>query len=337
MKIEKKMDALLERGKKERVFTKAAASVCTVDEIWVSGGKEKALFFDLASLTKVVATFSMLLKFLGNKLSAEDHIGDYLPVVSPLRDVKIIELLTHTSGLPSWRPFYRFTSPENPSPEEVKKKVMATVPIRRRGERLYSDIGFMLLGFLIEKLGGGSLSLTLNSIFPREGERAIFYLPRPADEKDKFVPTGYCAWRKRRLRGEVHDENAYALGGEAGHAGCFSTIYGVSLFCQEILRGFRGKSSLFPLSKLDSLIMEREGRKILAGWDYPEGERSTAGRYFSEFTIGHLGFTGTSLWIDIKRETGIVLLTNRTIYGKNNPKINPFRRLFYNEIMRDII
>lgn len=336
LKIEDKINGLIERGRTEKIFTRGAGGICFEDSLIISE-KNRELFFDLASLTKVIVTFPLILRLFNDKISIDDEIGNYLPVLQPARDIKISELLFHTSGLPSWKPFYKDTDPKNPDVIKIRERVLKSVPLHRRGNRLYSDIGFMWLGFLIEKLTGLSLSDAFNSFFP-EFARRIFFIPLYKEvDKKEFVPTGYCSWRKRRIRGEVHDENAYALGGIAGHAGCFSTIEGVCYFCQEVLKGFRGKSNLFPLSKLEIFVKEKDEKKILPGWDYPEGENSTAGRYFSDFTIGHLGFTGTSIWIDIKRGIGVVLLTNRTIYGRDNRKINPFRRLFHNELLRDII
>lgn len=336
MKIEQKINELIEMGKREGVFTRGVGGVCDEKKIIVSK-KDSELFFDLASLTKVLVTFPLILTLLNKKLSIDDEIGEYLPVFGPAMDIKIWELLSHTSGLPSWKPFYKHSDPKNPDVEEIKKMVLKSIPIHKRGKRLYSDIGFMWLGFLIEKLIGLSLSEGFDFYYPTFSKK-IFYIPIKKEfDKKKFVPTGYCLWRKRRTRGEVYDENAYALGGIAGHAGCFSTIEGVCHFCQEVLRGFNGKSETFPLSKLEIFLREINGKKIIIGWDYPEGENSTAGRYFSDFTIGHLGFTGTSLWLDVKRGIAVVLLTNRTIYGRNNKKINPFRRSFHNELLRDII
>ncbi len=336
MKVEKKINELIELGKRERVFTKGAGGICSETEI-ILGKKNRNIFFDLASLTKVILTFSLVFRFLNEKFSLDDKIGEFLPVFGPAKDIKIEELLFHTSGLPSWKPFYKSTNPENPDFAKIREKILSCVPIYRRGERLYSDIGFMWLGFLIEKLTGLPIYEAFYHFFPEMAGK-IFYIPSGKEvEKKKFAPTGYCGWRKRRIRGEVNDENAYALGGIAGHAGCFSAIDGVCYFCQEILKGFNGKSLLYPVSKLESFIREINGKKVLLGWDYPEGEKSTAGKYFSDFTIGHLGFTGTSIWIDIKRRFGVVLLTNRTIYGRNNMKINAFRRLFHNEILRGLI
>jgi len=336
LKIEEKINELIEKGREEKVFTRGTGGICFEDEV-IFSEKDWELFFDLASLTKVMVTFPLILRFLNEKISIDDEIGNYLPVLEPSKDIKISELLSHTSGLPSWKPFYNDTDPKNPDVSKMKDKILRCIPLRRRGNRLYSDIGFMWLGFLIENLTGLSLSDAFNSFFP-ELARKIFYIPVNTEvEKKRFVPTGYCSWRKRRIRGEVNDENAYALGGIAGHAGCFSTIEGVCYFCQEVLKGFKGKSVFFPLSKLEIFVKEIKKKKVLIGWDYPEGENSTAGRYFSDFTIGHLGFTGTSLWLDIKRGIGVVLLTNRTIYGKNNQKINSYRRLFHNELVRAII
>jgi CubicO group peptidase (beta-lactamase class C family) len=336
LKVEEKINKLIEKGIEEKVFTRGAGGICIGDSLIISE-KNREYFFDLASLTKVMVTFPLILRLLNEKILIDDEIGNYLPVLPPAKDIRISELLSHTSGLPSWKPFYKDTDPKNPDVEKIRERILMAVPLHKRGSRLYSDIGFMWLGFLIEALTGLSLSDAFRSFFPELSQK-IFFIPVTEEvDKKKFVPTGYCSWRKRRIRGEVHDENAYALGGIAGHAGCFSTIEGVCYFCQEVLKGFRGKSGLFPLSKLEIFVKEKDGRKILLGWDYPEGETSTAGKYFSEFTIGHLGFTGTSIWIDIKREIGVVLLTNRTVYGKNNKKINPFRRLFHNELIRDII
>jgi len=336
LKVEEKIDELIQRGRDEKVFTRGAVGIC-FEETVIVGERNRDCFFDLASLTKVLVTFPLILRLLNEKISIDDEIGNYLPVPGPAKDIKISELLSHTSGLPSWKPFYKDTDPENPDVKRIRERIMMTVPLHKRGSRLYSDIGFMWLGFLIETLTGLSLSDAFGFFFP-EFARKIFFIPLHAEvDKKKFVPTGYCSWRKRRIRGEVHDENAYALGGIAGHAGCFSTVEGVCYFCQEMLRGFNGKSQVFPLSKLEIFVKEKDEKKVLLGWDYPEGVKSTAGRYFSDFTIGHLGFTGTSIWIDIKRGIGVVLLTNRTIYGKNNQKINSYRRFFHNELVRAII
>lgn len=280
---------------------------------WTSGSATVVpdeSIYDLASLTKVVgtATAAMIL-FDEGRLQLDVPVSAYLPAFAggDKDAITVRQLLTHTSGLPAGRDLRRSAS----SPWEARQLVMATPLACRPGLcQVYSDLGADVLGFAVEAIAGQGLDAFLNErVFQPLGMSDTYFRPAPA-QRDRIAPTEISSPRGYPLRGEVHDENAWALGGVAGHAGLFSTAADLSLFAQMMLnRGTLNGVRIVSDSAVTRFTQRTSGTRAL-GWDTSDGE-GTAGVYMGESAYGHTGFTGTSLWIDPDRELFVILLTNR--------------------------
>lgn len=272
-------------------------------------------FFDLASLTKVLFTVPEVLRAVEDGLTdLDDPIKTVLPELSWMRPTglggkTLRELLTHSAGLPAWAPIYTWGE----SPNTLKHRVLQEAwPL---GDYVYSDIGFMLLGVILERLRG----------------RALRDFPLPvgltfSPEKEQAAATERCPWRGRVLRGEVDDENASALGGVAGHAGLFGTLHGVMNAARGLLNG----TSLSPAA-LAELQQPHSPTRVL-GWQRKHVGWS-GGSLCSTRTIGHTGFTGTGCWIDFERAYAWVLLSNDVHPSRHTRSdINALRRAVGNAI-----
>jgi CubicO group peptidase (beta-lactamase class C family) len=266
--------------------------------------------YDLASLTKVVgtATAAMILYDEG-RLDLEAPVSKYLPAFSGGNkdDVSIRHLLTHTSGLPPGRDLRRLAE----NPRHARSIVLSTPLACRPGAcQVYSDLGPNVLAFAIEEITGQGIDAFLaERVFTPLGMTDTHFRPA-ASERDRIAPTEVSSPRGYPIRGEVHDENAWALGGVAGHAGLFSTAADLSLFAQMMLnRGTYNGVRIVSDSAVAKFTQRSAGTRAL-GWDTSDGE-GTAGVHMGEHAFGHTGFTGTSLWIDPDRDLFVVLLTNR--------------------------
>jgi CubicO group peptidase (beta-lactamase class C family) len=234
------------------------------------------------------------------------------------------------------------------SDEKVRRAVLAEPLEALPGTReTYSDLGFMMLGWILERLTGTDLkTLFLEKIvkpleLPAAGFRGIGGRWRCSGEGNlKVAATEDCPWRGRVLRGEVHDENGYLLGGTAGHAGLFSTAEDLDRIVLELFRGKKGRSGLFLAEGLHTFFKKPHppsGGTWALGWDTPTAGTSTSGRYFSADSYGHTGFTGTSLWIDFVREISVILLTNRIHPSRENAAIRGFRPRVHDLVMEELL
>lgn len=313
---------------------------------------QPSTIYDLASLTKPLATAtSVLLLIQRAKVALEDPVQQVLAELEgvPIGQATVRDLLTHRSGLPGWRPFYERLSARGfvpgrcggnlPVKQHVLKMLCAEPLIYERRERsVYSDLGFMLLGFLVERLSGMALDLWCEEaiIKPLGAEPLIFC---PTIDTSRIAPTEQDEWRNRLLRGEVHDENAAAMGGVAGHAGLFGTAESVLAVSGAWLRGYHGGESILDRELVRRFTARQEpaARSSWAlGWDTPSAP-SSSGSYFSEQSFGHLGYTGTSLWIDPLCELEVVLLSNRVHPSRKNEKIKAFRPLIHDLVYREFV
>ncbi len=304
--------------------------------------------FDLASLTKPFATALALMKLIdAEKLHLDAPLKKLLPefLPPPFRNLTPRMLLCHSAGLQSWAPFYREQS--KPSCAEIKKSVRkrilhAPAAYLPGNGVLYSDLGFMLLEGIIEEIAGKTLPCFLKEHFynPLGMKKTGFFKARPlaGDDAAAFAPTEYCSFRKRLLQGEVHDENASFLGGYSGHAGMFSRVSDLFSLTEMLLGHYYGERKDFLKPETVRCFFSRQnlvsGSTWALGWDTPSPTRSSAGDFFSKESIGHLGFTGTSVWIDLRRRITVILLTNRVHPTRRNLKIRAFRPAFHNLIMQ---
>jgi serine-type D-Ala-D-Ala carboxypeptidase len=288
--------------------------------------------WDLASLTKVIGTTSAMLQLVAEgRVELDAPATRYLPRWTAARanEVTIRHLLSHSAGLPAWRPLYK----EAWSAEEAIAQVYATGPDTTPGYRyVYSDLGFILLGEVVREVSGLPLdSYLLSRVFLPAGMRETRFLPS-ALWRSRTAPTEIDPWRQRQLRGEVHDENAFQLGQVAGHAGLFTTARDLTHFAQLLLRG--GWRADADGSRVDILpeatlltFRQRQpfgGAHRALGWETPTGTNS-AGQRLSAQAFGHTGFTGTSLWVDPGRDVFVLLLTNRVNPTRQRTGIGPAR------------
>jgi len=268
--------------------------------------------YDLASLTKVVGTTTaLMILFDEGKVHLDDQVVKFIPEFTGdgKETVTIRQLLEHRSGLPAGRDLWRIAH----SPEEARAAVIATPLIAKPGAQYeYSDLGADMLGFVVEKVSGQPLDQFLAArVFTPLGMRDTRFRP-DASLRGRIAPTEINPPRGYPLRGEVHDENAYALGGVAGHAGLFSTASDLAIFAQMMLNGgeFNGTRIVADSTvKLFTTRVRGAGTRAL-GWDTCDGEYG-CGKYMGAESYGHTGYTGTSLWIDPEHEMFVILLTNR--------------------------
>jgi CubicO group peptidase (beta-lactamase class C family) len=266
--------------------------------------------YDLASLTKVVGTTTaIMILFDEGKIHLDDRVIQYIPEFGGgAKDyVTIRMLLEHRSGLPAGRDLWRLAS----TPEEARAAVISTPLFAPPGQYVeYSDLGADMLGFVVEVVSGEKLDRFLDTrVFGPLGMSDTRFLP-DASLRGRIAPTELNPPRGYPLRGEVHDENAYALGGVAGHAGLFSTASDLAVFAQMLLNGGSYNGTRIVADSTVRLFTRRAAGTRAMGWDTCGGKGS-CGTYLSSSAYGHTGFTGTSLWIDPEREMFVVLLTNR--------------------------
>lgn len=320
--------------------------------------------YDLASLTKPLATTSaVLLLVQQGKLDIANALHDLLPELAraPLGEATVFHLLTHSAGLPGWRPFFERIALEDErrpgflGSSAVKQAVLGYIrdeallhPIGSRS--LYSDLGFMLLGVLVERVSHQSIaSFCREHLYDPTGATPLAYLEIGSKKMESLRRAGIAlnetasteedSWRGRILLAEVHDENAYALGGVAGHAGLFGTATAVLAMSGAWLNARRGRRTVFdPL--LVRQFVTRQDRipqsSWALGWDTPSAP-SSSGTKFSAESFGHLGYTGTSLWVDPVCELEVVLLSNRVHPTRRNDLIRQFRPQIHDVIYRELI
>jgi CubicO group peptidase (beta-lactamase class C family) len=320
------------------------------------------MIFDLSSLTKALATtIAFLILVRERKLRIDDRVTRLFHNfgVHGKTHITFRHLLTHTSGLPAWKPYFKeilrverggrvnFLCSQG-AKQHVFEMIHREKPDMEPGKAaVYSDLGFMLLGAAIEEIS----SLTLDRfcherIWKPLGLRSTSFIDlsavrtrRLVPVTEMIVPTERCEWRKKVLCGEVQDDNAYAMGGVAGHAGLFASATDVNTLIGRLRDSYHGKNALLP----QELVVEACTRDKSVpqttrtlGWDTPSPTGSAAGSRFSANTVGHLGFTGTSVWLDLDRAVHVVLLSNRVHPSRANEKIKDFRPVIHDLVMEAI-
>ncbi len=331
------IDTYLSEGLLNQVFPAASLLVSKQGHVIYrkNMGCADDSLFDIASLTKPFATATLI-----QKLLEEKRIRLHQPITTFLKEFDTKEkrlmtfqhLLDHTSGLPAWRPYFETLAQEKP-------KLMATWEARQwyvekiaseplenglGTKRVYSDLSFIILGVILENILKTKLEILFKrqivdpldlkaSFFRRVGSETPFPL-------EKFLPTGQppsTFGRTYTLCGEVNDDNAYALGGVAGHAGVFSTVDDLNIF-------------------LNFIHSQKSKNEIRLGWDTPT-QPSQSGTHFSPNSIGHLGYTGCSMWIDFDQDFHVIFLTNRTQISYENDRIKTFRPKLHDLIYKTLI
>jgi serine-type D-Ala-D-Ala carboxypeptidase len=303
--------------------------------------------FDLASLTKVIATATIAMRAIDDGLLRLDaDVGRWIPEWrgADREQVTVRDLLEHASGLTAYLPLFRdYTG------RAEFQSAIATLPLEYepRSRALYSDLGFMLLAFILEDARGRATpGLPSGAFDPAAGFGAQFrriaslvanepltFVP-PRYWRDRIAPTEHDPWRGRTLIGEAHDENVWALGGVAGHAGLFGTAGAVGAFARAVLHTIHGEPILAKAETMRTFMSRSPvpGSSRALGWDTML-PTSSCGTLLSPTSIGHTGFTGTSLWIDWERDLYIVLLTNRVHPTRENDAIRRLRPEFHDAVV----
>jgi CubicO group peptidase (beta-lactamase class C family) len=303
-----------------------------------------ATLFDLASLTKPLATtLAVMLLHQRGRIDVATGLESVLPEFagSDKAGVTLAQLLSHTSGLPDYRPYHAQLAirPFRERAAALQELLLREPLFHRPGERvLYSDLDFMLLGWVVEAASGKRLDrFVAEEVYAPLTVDDLFFIdlqgPRPAAA---FAATEACPWCGRILEGEVHDENAHAMGGVAGHAGLFGTAAAVNALIAELLQAYHGPAParLYHGATVRRFLARVPGTDKTLGFDMPTPPNPSCGRFFPETSVGHLGFTGTSFWVDLEHRISIVLLTNRVHPSRANTAIRTFRPVLHDAVMR---
>jgi CubicO group peptidase (beta-lactamase class C family) len=303
--------------------------------------------FDLASLTKPLATTLAVMVLIENKKVALDQqLGDVLPAFANdgKAPIQIKHLLNHNSGLADYRAYYKEIEhlPSEKRKSALRKLLVKEPLVHSIGARLvYSDIGFMILEWLVEAISGKALDyyVTEEIYNPLGLENLIFADSNSDRQPGEFAATEQCIWRRQLLCGQVHDENAYAVGGVQGHAGLFGTAFDIHSLLGHLLSAYHGQPStrLFKPHMVRLFFRRLTGSDKALGFDTPSASGSSAGRFFSPNSVGHLGFTGTSFWMDLDRSIIVILLTNRVHPTRGNGAIKGFRPKLHDAVMRSLL
>ena len=296
--------------------------------------------FDLASLTKALTTTTWVLRLVERAaLDLERPIGALVDVEDPrLAVTPLWRLLNHTAGLPAHRRYYeglgrstRRSGRFDRARRSVRRMLSATAVDTEPGRaEIYSDPGFLLLQAIAERADGPLHERWPD--LPGHGPEQLHFRPSTVrgEPASGYAPTEQCPLRGRLVRGEVHDENAWIMGGVAGHAGLFGNLEAVLAQGRRWLHALRGRSDALGIgpslarAAIDRRWMHPRGTRVL-GWDTPTPGRSSSGRGFGRRAVGHLGFTGTSIWLDPDRGVVMALLTNRVSPSRSNTAIRRCR------------
>ena len=316
--------------------------------------------FDLASLTKPLATaVAIMLLIRERKMRLDDQLTRVIPMYGVLGKslTTFRHLLNHSAGLPAWKAFFEdivkneksgrinfiaSRAAKNYVYEQVHREKAVTPP---GSQSVYSDLGFIILAEAVEVLTGNTFDrFCQERIFKPLGLRSTGFVDltqlrtrRLQPVEEVIAPTENCPWRKKILCGEVHDDNAYAMGGEAGHAGLFSSAHEVHAFLVRMSQCLHGKDSFLPQAVVQEFLTRGSSpndSNFALGWDTPTAGKSAAGSFFSPRSVGHLGFTGCSIWWDLEKNCHVVLLTNRVHPSRKNDKIKDFRPHIHDQIMK---
>ena len=294
--------------------------------------------YDMASLTKVIATTTaaMMMEEEG-KLDLDSTVVHYLPEFNApdKASITIRMLLLHTSGMRQNQFLYRDMKGRAPYLAAINAKPVVTPPGK---EYTYSDWNMIVLQLVLERLSGKTLdALVAERVFGPLGMHDTMFNP-PDSLKPRIAPTEIQEFRGGQVWGVVHDENAWALGGVAGHAGLFSSARDLGVFVQMLLNGgeYNGVRILRPETIARWTARQLKDQSRALGWDTPSSP-SSAGRYFSMRSFGHTGFTGTSIWADPEKQLFVVLLTNRVDPSRDNTKVGPLRRTVADAVQRAVL
>lgn len=323
--------AVVEVGDAARPLWREAFGRLTFDE-GAPPARDDTIF-DLASLTKVLSTTALAIQQVERgAIALDERVDQHIERWSgPERAaVTLRDLLAHCSGLPAWVPFFREHRGQQAFERAICSAPLEYVP---RTKSVYSDLGFMLLGFVLAR--GTTLELRFDALKTQMAIVEDLQFCPPPLWLPRIAPTEIDPWRRRLLVGEVHDENAFALGGAAGHAGLFGTAAAVGQHARHLLQILDGRVGAFQQASLETFItrctdVPNSSRAL--GWDTMLAS-SSCGTRMSPRTFGHTGFTGTSLWIDPDRGVYVALLTNRVHPSRTNEAIKQVRPALHDAVI----
>jgi CubicO group peptidase (beta-lactamase class C family) len=356
------VDDLMNKAVAERVFSGATLlvsrqfAVChhrAYGHDCFGGGRRLDLgsVFDLASLTKPLATTLALMHLTHTgQIDPHDRLGQLLRAFggTDRAAVSIADLMRHRSGLPHYRAYYRHIIRVAPRrrPDALKRLLAAeglVCPIDT--ETCYSDVGFMILKWVVESVAARPLEeLLARTVYPSLGvaqDAAPFFIAAGGTDSRQLpaaVATERCRWRKRLVKGEVHDPNAWVMGGVAGHAGLFASADAVHHLLVPLLAGHvpAPPAAPWPPSLIRRFTAPGEGGRRPMGFDVPAAVDASCGRHFSALSFGHLGFTGTSFWVDPVSSIIVVLLTNRVHSGRVDSRMRSFRPRLHDAVCQGL-
>jgi CubicO group peptidase (beta-lactamase class C family) len=339
--------ALLDQARADSAFPGAIAVIGNRDSVLVQYGvgsldwaasprPDENTLWDMASLTKVVGLTTALMQLSqAGKVDLDAPVQRYIKEFQgPNKErVTLRHLLTHSSGMPAWRPLYK----ETDSPDAARALAVGTALDTVPGIRMvYSDLGAIILGQVVERVSGEKLDAYLaRHVFGPLRMASTRYLPG-RELLPRIAPTEYDPWRQRHIRGDVHDENAYSLGGVSAHAGLFSTGHDVARFCRMLLGG--GALDGVRIVSAETIrrfttVQDSTLSNRALGWETPNGTNS-AGHLMTRPAFGHTGFTGTSIWVDPSRDLFVILLTNRVNPTRQNLRIGAVRTTLADVVVR---
>ncbi len=283
-------------------------------------------YYDLASLTKVIFTQQAMMEAFDKGFwTFETKVQSLLPEFK--HDILIKDLLTHTSGLQWWLPFYEKI---NLNQTWLQKRAcifneINNSELKQTGKAVYSDLDFILLGFVLEKIHQKNLIEVWQEIKERyyPSTTLDFHIENKTNVAlEHFAPTEDCPWRKKILRGEVHDDNTWSFGGVSSHSGLFGSVEDVSAFGLNLRSQLQGIARYQVRQKTAQLFAQRALPKEVGDWAVgymlPSVPQASCGPHFSLLSIGHTGFTGTSFWYDPRHDLLVIILSNRVHYGRDN-------------------
>lgn len=315
---------------------------------------ERETIFDLASVSKVFATGGLAMALIERgwirwDTTVQSILPEYRYAGTTLR-----HLASHTSGLPAWAPlfekvreFFHFDELETVPVDQrqwAMRKFVFDVDLERAvgTKAVYSDIGFLLLGFCLEEVTRLPLDKAVERFLWKpmglheHGDGPFYVRTENAAFRariESVAATEDCPWRKAVIQGQVHDDNCWAMGGYGGHAGAFGTARDLLHYGKKLLAGYFSREVMHEAWKR---VAEPEECDRTPGWDTPSGDTPAFGKKFSAHSVGHLGFTGTSFWIDPKNGIAVTLLTNRVHLSRENIQIRAFRGAFHDAVAFDL-
>ncbi|MBU3918110.1 beta-lactamase family protein [bacterium] len=307
---------------------------------------QKNSLFDLASLTKPLATAMAILHLYdSNKLDLKDFASNFLPELKrkETRDITISHLLTHTSGLPDWLPLFE---PAFDKDTGWKRLINTKLNHKPGTKTVYSCLGYILLSEIVRRVSNTSLSNYCDKhIFSPLGLSQLLFNPSESTVDVDIVPTAYCPYRKKMLQGVVHDENAGLFEGEGGNAGLFGTIRDIYQLCAMLLSGgVLNNKRVLSRETAQLMLCNQNGSDLeprTMGWDIKQGtpEYWSCGDLMPTGSIGHLGFTGTSIWMDPRSKIIVILLSNRVNINReeNIPLMRAFRPEMHDLLFSSLI